>query len=196
MNNKLNTVAITGLRKSKLKWDYNTYCKNEQKLIDTLISVIEPLIIDGKTNFLCGMATGADTIFGKSIILLKKKYPNITMEAIVPFSNFNDNFEYSELEDYNIIIESCSIVRVLDEDYNSDSFKNRNKYLVDNSCIVIAVTDDIKKIRSGTTQTINMARKDELDMIFVNPFKEKDIVTKNINSLFAFEQMADMFEYE
>ncbi len=194
MNKKHNTVAITGLRKSKLRWNYNTYCKNEEKLINSLVSVIEPLILNDKTNFLCGMATGADTIFAKAVLILKEKYSDITLEAIIPFGNFNKDFTTIELEDYNYIIENSNVVRVLSEEFDREAYKARNEYLVKNSSIVIAVTDDINKVRSGTTQTINMARKDELDIIFVNPFKDKNDEI-NIHNYFAYEQMADIFEY-
>ncbi len=163
--NKDKTLAITGLRRHKLCWD--NYNINEEKLINFLIDKLEVYIADGYMNFLCGMASGTDMIFAKAIVRLKGKY-GIMLQAIIPFKNHSFGLSYQEKKEYDFLLEHCDIVRILSNEYFDNVYKNRNKYLVENCSVLFAVTDDINKFRSGTTQTINMAKELNIEIFQIN----------------------------
>ncbi len=169
LNMKNKTISVTGLRPKKLLWDKNEYLHNECKLIDTIIELIEPYILDGYNRFITGMAEGSDIIFAKSIISLKKKYDHIQLEAVIPFLNHDSRLSEEKKNEYKYIIDNCDVTRILSNTYNRNVYKERNKYLVDQCNLLIGITYNVELYRSGTTQTINMAKKQSIKIIIINP---------------------------
>ncbi len=163
-----NTLAITGLRRKKLGWNMSSFSFNEEKMIKLLQKELKVFIDNGFSNFLTGMADGSDLIFTKAILRLKEEHENIILQAIVPFKTQEKFYIARDKFDYYNILSKCDVVRIIDSNYNASSFRKRNEYLVENSSILIAITDDTTKIRSGTTQTINIARKNNLQIFQVN----------------------------
>ncbi len=161
------TISVTGLRKHKLKWSSSEYYIKEEAMIELLMDILRPKILNGYNSFLTGMATGVDMIFAKAVIRLKAEYNDLTLQAVLPFKDQENRYADCDKKVYKDILEQCDIVRIIENDYSDNSYKMRNQYLVNNSSILIAVTDNVKKIRSGTTQTINLA-KDKIEIIHIN----------------------------
>ena len=59
-------------------------------------------------------------------------------------------------------------VKIIYDYYKKDAFEKRNKYLVDNADVIIAVYNP-KYIRSGTGQTVRMAQRAGIEVIIINP---------------------------
>lgn len=163
-------VSVTGLRRQKLYWKSSDYSLNEKKLMDIFMEILIPLIEQGYNVFLSGMATGSDLIFAKTILELKKQYDHLILEAIIPFKSQESSYNISDKNDYSYILSSCNIVRVLQNNYSKDCFFKRNKYLINSSNILISVTNDTKLFKSGTTQTIGLAKKKDILVINIDPY--------------------------
>lgn len=171
--NKENTLAVTGLRRHKLDWDKKCYSENEEIMIALFMKTLERFISEDYTDFLCGMANGSDIIFAKSVIKLKDKYPDIRLHAVIPFVKQNKYYDNEDKIDYDDLMKKCDTIRIISINYSKDCYKNRNEFLIENSSVLLAVTYDINMIRSGTTQTINMARKQGLKIVQLDPHKFK-----------------------
>lgn len=168
---KNKTVAVTGLRKHKLYKKDKPYLITEENIKKRIKDQLELAINDGFDTFMTGMATGADTIFANVVIELKEKYDFITLEAIVP--NFEQASKFSKPDRlvYGDLLAKCDVIRFTENEYTKDSYLIRNNYLVENASLLIAVTDNVNKIRSGTTYTINRAKEKGVKTIVLNPFE-------------------------
>lgn len=168
MTNKYEIVAVTGLRREKLYWA--KFNEQEELLINKLVIILEELVEKGATTFLTGMATGSDMIYAKAVLKLKNKYPHLILEAIIPFNGQDKYYNNYDKSLYKFILSKSDNIKVLSQRYSKDVYKVRNQYLVDNSTLIVAITDDIKKIKSGTTQTVNFAKKQSKNIIQLNPY--------------------------
>lgn len=171
MNNflKENTISITGLRRHKLNWDRKVYKENESKMICFLVEYLENYINEGFENFLCGMASGSDFIFAKAVIILKDKYKHILLHAIVPFVDQDKYYSHEDKLEYNNLIKKCDSIRILNFEYSKNCYEIRNEFLIESSSVLLAITYDVNMHRSGTTQTINMAKRSNLKIVQLNP---------------------------
>ena len=129
---------------------------------ENLSEIIEKLIKNGYKTFLVGMAIGFDLkVF--EILQTKKKY-NIDVIACVPCKD-QDKFYNSALkEQYKNAINSADKVIYLSEEYSDGCMQKRNRYMVDNSSILVAYM--YAKI-GGTIYTVNYAKKKEKNVIYI-----------------------------
>lgn len=113
---------------------------------------VEKLILNGYYNFLCGGVGRFDNICAKCVYELKKKYPYIKSNLVLPYYNFRIDFKdyYDE-----IILPSGA------EKYYKSSIPRRNKYLVDNSSVAICF---VKFVGNAKT-TFEYAHKKNLKII-------------------------------
>ncbi len=147
-------VCITGHRNiPKEKIDY---------VREQLRREIRQAIEDGFTLFLCGMADGADLEFGAIVAEEKKTYPQLFLEATVPYANRLK----SKGSLFRQVLAQCNGIKVIAKGYSPDCYFARNRYLVQNSQRVIAVFDG--RERGGTAQTIRMAAARELELRIID----------------------------
>lgn len=169
MNNSNFSIAVTGLRKHKLRFVKNEYEKNEILIKNAIKNILIPYIHEGYTTFLTGMATGSDIMFAKAVIELKEDY-SIILESVIPFLEQASKLSTDDILEYNLILKKCDVVRIINNEYSKDVYDKRNEYLVKNASVLLAITDDVKTVRSGTTSTINKAIKEGLEIINLNPY--------------------------
>ncbi len=147
----LTTCAFTGHR--ILKKDFNE---------DKLSSIIDTVIKNGYKTFLVGMAWGFDLKAFE--ILLTKKNQNIDIIACVPCKNQEMYFNKIEKEKYiNYLSKADKIVYVAEE-YFDGCMQKRNRYLVDNSSLLIAY---IYSNFGGTKNTVSYAEKKQKNIIYI-----------------------------
>ncbi len=147
----LTTCAFSGHR--ILKKDFN-----EQKLI----SVIEKVIESGYKTFLVGMAWGFDLKVFE--ILLNKKNKNIDIIACVPCEKQEYYFKKEEKEKYLEYIKKADKIVYVSKEYFDGCMQKRNRYMVDNSSLIIAYK--YSNI-GGTKYTISYAEKKEKNIIYI-----------------------------
>jgi len=114
---------------------------------------IELAIVDGFTHFVSGFAEGVDLIFASIVCELKIVYPNIVLEAAIPY---RDRLK-TQNNQFNELIKKCDHIYIVQEKCTQQCYRARNQYMVDKARRLIAVFNG--RHRSGTAQTIRMAEQ-------------------------------------
>ena len=142
------TCCFTGHRPRKLPFGSDETDERCVKLKNTLYAKARELIEnEGVTKFISGLALGVDTFAAEAVLLLKEEFPEIILEAAIPCEDQPAFWKTSDRTRYYKIAERCDISTVL---------QKRNRYMVDNSDIVIAVWDGSS---GGTELTVRYAEK-------------------------------------
>lgn len=162
----IKSCAFTGHRPDKFSFKYNEESPDCKKCKTTLKKVIIRLCYSGVTKFYTGMAIGID-IWAAEIVLSLQKEFDLELYCIIPFKGQEDNWSYEYQERYRHILECCRDEVYINEDYDKRSYKKRNKFLVDNAEVLVAVFDK-KMMNSGTRQTVRMALKCKKEIIYIN----------------------------
>lgn len=131
-----------------------------QRLKDTITKLIER----GVTDFYNGGAIGFDMLAAETVIELKAEYPDIKLHLLLPCPPEEQvkGWNKAQIARYNEILQAADGVTVLSEHYTDDCMKQRNKRLVElaDCCICYCANP-----RSGTGQTVRMAREKGIDVI-------------------------------
>ena len=143
------TCCFTGHR--ILKTDFDEYKLNE---------IINSVIDRGYTTFLIGMAKGFDTKCFETLL----NYKNIEIIACVPCKNQSDKFNKKEKEKYEELLKKATKVIILNEEYFNGCMQIRNRFMIDNSSLLIAY---MYAERGGTLYTVNYAKKKNKEILFV-----------------------------
>lgn len=119
---------------------------------------IEKAIADGFTTFISGMAEGVDLIYAELVIEQKAQHPELFLEAAIPYSD--------RLKTTDPLFRKCFVgcdgIKVQQDEYSSDCFMNRNRYMVSLSSRVIAVYDG--RDSGGTLFTMRYAHTMEREV--------------------------------
>ena len=125
-------------------------------------AVIGAVYDSGIKHFICGMALGCDMYCAEAVIRLKKMHSDVTLQAAVPYRGQADSWnEYNRLR-YDRIIDNCDEVTVLAESYSPACMAIRNRFMVDNSSVLVACYDGMS---GGTWNTIRYAQKKDIEVI-------------------------------
>ena len=107
-------------------------------------------ISQGHTHFISGFAQGIDLMFAEIVADLKTTYP-ITLEAAIPCPGRMKTPD----ETFQRLIGCCDVVKILSDHYFKGCYIRRNRYMVDQSALVIAVWDG--RETGGTAATVRYA---------------------------------------
>ena len=130
----------------------------EQRLDKT----VEQLVNRGITRFLDGGAIGFDTL--ASIAVLKRREADRRIKLIIvqPCGDQDAKWRTEDKHIYRRLLIAADEVICLSDKYYDGCMLDRNKYLVDHSAICVAY---LKRNRSGTRQTVLLARAMGLEII-------------------------------
>lgn len=162
------TCAFTGHRPSRFPWGYNEADKDCIALKEILTSEIIRLTDVGVTQFLSGMAEGVDRWAATIVLALREKKPILKLHCILPCKTQADNWNPTSKDIHHSILEQADSIVYVSRDYQKKCMMERNKFMVDYAGILLAVCREIP--RSGTTATINYARKMSREIIIIDPF--------------------------
>lgn len=162
-----NCCAFTGHRPKKLPWKYDETDKRCINLKKILTSQILQMTEHGVTEFLSGMAEGADTWAALIVLELRKIMSEIKLHCVIPYEGQADDWSESSREQYNSILKQADIVTYVHREYCKNCMLDRNRYLVDNSACLLAVYNG--EFRGGTAATVRYARKQGKDIVVIHP---------------------------
>ena len=131
--------------------------------VNKLEEVINTLLIKGYNTFLIGMAKGFDSKCYE-ILLLKKENFNIKIIACVPCKEQDKYFTKAEKEEYKNFLKKADEVIYISEEYKNGCMQQRNRFMVDNSSLLIAY---LKYPKGGTLYTVNYAKRKEKEIIYI-----------------------------
>lgn len=130
---------------------------------EELFNIIEEVIKKGYKTFLVGMARGFDLKSANALIKLKEKY-NIDIVACMPCKEQNKYFKKSENEDFYNVLNFTDKQVYIQENYDKECMFLRNKYMVDNSSLLIAY---YHYQRGGTHSTVTYAIKQNKEILYI-----------------------------
>ena len=115
----------------------------------------------GMRHFMCGMARGADFYFCETVLKLRRRCPDVTMEAVLPCEEQAARWRERERERYFTLVERCDRETMVQRRYDEGCMLRRNRYMVDRSALLIAVYDGML---GGTMYTLTYAMRQGLDV--------------------------------
>ena len=149
------TVAFTGhrlLKNTKLAW-------LQSKLDETIQSLIEK----GMYHFMSGAATGYDSIAANAVLKAREYNANVRLILAIPCTDQDSRWRESDKQVYrNLLDNADEIIYVSGQPYFDGCMEQRNRYLVEHSSILVAY---LTHNRSGTSQTVRLARENGLTII-------------------------------
>ncbi|MBR2645960.1 MAG: DUF1273 family protein [Clostridia bacterium] len=116
----------------------------------------EKLIKRGVDTFYSGMAMGFDIMAAFAVLFLKKKYPHVKLVACIPCYGQEKNFPTETQAHYAEILKKADEKVLLSEHYYQGCMQVRDKYMVDNSDVMIAYC---KKSKGGAAYTVGYFKK-------------------------------------
>lgn len=158
--------SFTGHRPQTLPFGYKERDPRCKKLKRVLRAEIIRQIRGGVTHFISGMALGIDMYAAEIVLDLKKKYPCVTLEAAIPCETQALKWREQDRDRYYGIIEQCDKETLIQKQYSSDCMHKRNRYMVDQADVVIAVWNGQP---SGTGKTVEYAIEKGKTVAVIDP---------------------------
>lgn len=160
-------VCFTGHRSQKLPWRFNEDDARYLKMKEKTKQEIEIAIKNGKKHFISGMAIGFDMIAAEIVLELKKHYSFISLECAIPCKDQEKLWPIKQQERYRKILSLADkITYVSDQPYFDGCMQKRNKYMIDNSTMLIALFNGKP---GGTKQTVDYAKEKGLKILTIIP---------------------------
>ena len=162
------SVAFTGHRPESLPcgndMDSEAYFNLQTLVWKEIIRYIDA----GCKTFYCGAARGADIMCGEIILAEKTtKHPDIQLICAIPFREQAHSWEdLWKMRYYDLLRDSDRIVQLCDN-YQRGCYHIRNRYMVDNCDILIAIYNG--ETKGGTAYTVNYARKLGKEIVIIDP---------------------------
>lgn len=152
------TCCVTGHRPSGFPWIYGKENQSQATYKKILCEIIDWYISENDvTDFISGMALGADMDFAATFLLLREKYPYIRLHCAIPCRDQTRLWKEPYISLYNNILRQADSSVILSESYTRTCMLERNRYMVDKSDYVFAVWNGERK--GGTWYTMEYAKK-------------------------------------
>lgn len=161
------TCAFTGHRPCKFPWKYDEADSRCAALKAVLAEQVSVLAAAGFTQFLSGMAEGADCYCAQIVLDLRRKNPAIKLHCILPCKGQADKWPASSRNIYDSILEQADSTVYVSRIRHKSCMLNRNRFLVDHASTLLTVYNGTR--RSGTGATVNYARKEGRKIIVIDP---------------------------
>lgn len=160
--------AITGHRYASLPFGNKESDPRCLRLREALRAEFIHLIeSENVTTFLCGMALGSDQIAAEVLIHLKTLYPDLRILAYVPCQEQYLKWNQAQIARYRAILRHTEEIFCLDTAYTRASMHKRNRRMVDDADVLLAVYTPGK--RGGTAATLAYAEKRALPIRIIDP---------------------------
>jgi len=162
------TVAcFTGHRPQKLSWKFNDNDENYKRVWAETLDKIESAVQRGYHTFITGMALGFDLMCADIVLWLKDEYPEIKLLGALPCKDQTKYWKEEDKEMYNKILSQLDGIRCIYDKYiGPECMFERNRYMINNSSLVIALFDGKA---GGTKQTIEYAKNQGLKIEIIKP---------------------------
>ncbi|MBR5343570.1 MAG: DUF1273 family protein [Oscillospiraceae bacterium] len=150
------TCCFSGHRPAKLPWGTDESDPRCVRLKAELAARLEGICESGYRHFICGMAAGCDLYFAEAVIELRRRRPELTLEAAIPCDGQADGWPAALRRRYEALVADCDEVTVVQHAYTPGCMQRRNRYMVERSSLLLAVYDGQP---GGTMSTVLAARR-------------------------------------
>ena len=166
MAQRSSTCCFTGYRAQKLPWGFQEQDQRCRELKVRIWLALQEAYDAGYRHFLCGMAQGSDLYFCQETLLLRQRYGDVTLEAVVPCLGQDKSWPTEVKRQYRELLERCDVRTLLQREYTPQCMLQRNRYMVDHSSLLLAVFDGRS---GGTAATVSYARHQGLHIVTLPP---------------------------
>ena len=132
-------------------------------LKELLYCELEKQIQNGATRFRTGGALGFDTLAALTVLLLKRRHPQIQLELILPCPTQTQGWKQSDVLLYEQILEQADRHRYVSQFYFAGVLQMRNRALVEGADGCIAYLCNSQG--GGTAFTASLALKKGLEFV-------------------------------
>ena len=153
--------AFTGHRPEKLPWGSNEEDERCAALKIRLEEAVEQAAADGCHTFLCGFARGCDLYFAEAVLRVKRRRPEIRLEAWLPCPEQADRWIAADRLRRDSLLLQCDRVHVTAESYHPGCMLRRNREMADRARILLSVWDGSA---GGTAWTVKYAEARGLEI--------------------------------
>ena len=103
----------------------------------------------------------------ETILDLKKQYPDIKIIGALPCKTQDIKWQEKERERFRNLLSKLDAIRCLYDEYiGAECMLERNRFMVDNASLMIALFNGLS---GGTKSTIEYARKQGLKIVIIKP---------------------------
>lgn len=169
MRGRACTCCFTGHRPEKLPWGADEADPRCQALKRRLRDAVEAAYEEGIRHFICGMARGCDFYFAESVLALREKREDVSLEAAIPCPTQADGWPEEDRARWRALVKACDFETLVQDHYTPGCMQRRNRYMVDHSALVIAVYDGAG---GGTRQTLEYALRRKVPFVDIQPVDE------------------------
>lgn len=159
------TCCFTGHRPAKLPWRTDEQDSRCLALKRSMEREIEGLYLRGFRHFISGMARGADLFFAEAVLMVKEKYPELSLEGAVPCPTQADRWPESERLRWRRILDCCDLETLVQQNYNRWCMHRRDRYMVDRSSAILTVFNGSS---GGTKYTLDYAAQNQLEILLLD----------------------------
>jgi len=165
---RLSSCCFTGHRPQKLPWGFDESDARCIALKEKLYKAIRFAVHKGKKRFYTGMAMGTDIWCAEIVNELKAELSDegIELIAVIPHKGQQARFPDEWKVRYNAVLQNADERIVLQEHYTQGCMQRRNRYMVRNSSMLIAV---FSGDAGGTKDTFDYAVSNGLSIIWIEP---------------------------
>ena len=161
-------VAFTGHRPESLPFGRNMDSGRYGEFETTLRKEIVHCMDEGYNTFYCGGARGADIVCGEIVIAEKRtNHPKVHLVCAIPSRGQADLWSWRWKQRYLNLLREADTIKQLCEEYQRGCYHIRNRYMVDNCDLLIAIYNGEGK--GGTAYTVNYAREQGKEILIIDP---------------------------
>ena len=156
------TCCFTGHRAAKLPWKFQEHDPRCIALKQKIYDAVEAVYASGVRHYICGMANGCDLYCGEAVLQLRRQHPEITLEAAVPYEGQARTWPSEQKVRWDYLYDACDYQTIVSHSYTPDCMMRRNRYMVDNSAVLIAAYSGAS---GGTLNTMLYAMRKKREVI-------------------------------
>ncbi len=160
------TCCFTGHRPEKLPWGDREEDARCRALKARLWDAVETAYEEGMRHFICGMARGCDFYFAEAVLELRRRHPEVTLEAAVPCPSQPEGWLTADRVRWRRLLALCDMETLVQDHYTPGCMLRRNRYMVDHSALVIAIYDGTN---GGTRRTLEYALRQKVPFVDIPP---------------------------
>ncbi len=135
---------------------------DKETVLKRIYNTISVLHKNGTVNFISGMAKGFDMLAARQVIALRSKYSDVRLICALPCRDQTVLWDESEAIAYSAILDMADKIVYVSQFNQKGAMLKRDRYMVDNSDIVIA---HLTKSSGGTYYTVKYANEKGIRVI-------------------------------
>lgn len=162
LDKRRRSCCFTGHRPGKLPWRYDESDARCLALKRRIGDAVEAAYESGFRHFLCGMALGCDLYFCESVLALRRRRPDVVLEAAIPCPGQARAWPEEQRERYQKLVAACDMETLVSARYTSSCMHRRDRYMVDHAALLIAAFNGTA---GGTCYTLGYAMDQGLTIV-------------------------------